>query len=29
MIWHEGDVFGFKSVLVLLPEANVGLVTLK
>jgi CubicO group peptidase (beta-lactamase class C family) len=28
MIWHEGDVLGFKSLLVFIPEANVGLVLL-
>lgn len=28
MIWHDGDVLGFKSLLVLLPEANVGLALL-
>lgn len=25
MIWHDGDVLGFKSLLVMLPEANTGL----
>lgn len=28
MVWHDGDVFGFKSLLVLLPQANVGLALL-
>jgi CubicO group peptidase (beta-lactamase class C family) len=28
MIWHDGDVLGFKSLLVLLPQANVGLALL-
>lgn len=28
MIWHDGDVFGFKSLLVLLPRANIGLALL-
>ena len=28
MIWHDGDVLGFKSLFVFIPEANVGLVLL-
>jgi CubicO group peptidase (beta-lactamase class C family) len=28
MIWHDGDVLGFKSLLVFIPEARVGLVLL-
>ncbi len=28
MLWHDGDVLGFKSLLVLLPQANIGLVVL-
>jgi CubicO group peptidase (beta-lactamase class C family) len=27
-IWHDGDVLGFKSLFVFIPEANVGLVLL-
>ncbi len=28
MVWHDGDVLGFKSLLAFIPEANVGLVLL-
>lgn len=28
MVWHDGDVLGFKSLLVFVPEANVGLALL-
>jgi CubicO group peptidase (beta-lactamase class C family) len=28
MIWHDGDVLGFKSLLAFIPEADVGLVLL-
>jgi len=28
LIWHDGDVLGFKSLLVLMPEANVGMALL-
>ena len=28
MLWHDGDVLGFKSLLVMVPEANVGMVLL-
>jgi hypothetical protein len=28
LVWHEGDVLGFKSLLVMIPEANAGLVLL-
>ncbi|MCG3208292.1 MAG: D-aminopeptidase [Anaerolineae bacterium] len=28
MVWHDGDVLGFKSLLVLLPQANLGLALL-
>ncbi|MCB0210988.1 MAG: serine hydrolase [Anaerolineae bacterium] len=26
MIWHDGDVLGFKSLMVMVPEANIGMV---
>ncbi|MCB0166856.1 MAG: serine hydrolase [Anaerolineae bacterium] len=28
MLWHDGDVLGFKSLLVMVPEANAGMVLL-
>jgi len=28
MIWHDGDVLGFKALIAFIPEANVGLVVL-
>jgi CubicO group peptidase (beta-lactamase class C family) len=28
MIWHDGDVLGFKALIAFMPEANVGLVIL-
>jgi CubicO group peptidase (beta-lactamase class C family) len=28
MIWHDGDVLGFKGLIAFIPEANVGLVVL-